>query len=52
MNGMSIPAVLNERVVHGRVLTNILSDEHSRAEDSGAHRIALEPYGYRWYRVG
>lgn len=23
MNGMSIPAVLNERVVHGRVLTNI-----------------------------
>ena len=23
MNGMSIPAVLNERIVHGRVLTNI-----------------------------
>ena len=36
----------------GRVLTNILSDDHSRAADSGAHRIALEPYGYRWYRVG
>jgi maltose alpha-D-glucosyltransferase/alpha-amylase len=36
----------------GRVLTNILSDDHSRARDSGGHRLGLEPYGYRWYRVG
>ena len=25
---------------------------HSRANESGKHRIMLEGYGYRWYRVG
>jgi maltose alpha-D-glucosyltransferase / alpha-amylase len=33
-------------------LTNLLSDDHSHAEDGGQHCILLEPYGYRWYRVG
>jgi maltose alpha-D-glucosyltransferase/alpha-amylase len=33
-------------------LTNVLSCDHSVAEESGAHRIMLEGYGYRWYRVG
>jgi maltose alpha-D-glucosyltransferase/alpha-amylase len=32
-------------------LVNLLSDDHSRAEE-GKHTIALEPYGYRWFRVG
>jgi maltose alpha-D-glucosyltransferase / alpha-amylase len=32
------------------VLANLLSDDHSHAEN-GLHRIVLEPYGYRWYRV-
>jgi len=32
-------------------LVNLLSDDHSRSK-SGIHRIALEAYGYRWYRVG
>jgi maltose alpha-D-glucosyltransferase/alpha-amylase len=31
-------------------LVNLLSDDHSHAED-GLHRIVLESYGYRWYRV-
>ncbi len=35
-----------------RWLINLLSDEHSTADDSGKHCILLEPYGYRWYRVG
>jgi maltose alpha-D-glucosyltransferase/alpha-amylase len=34
------------------LLVNVLSDDHSRAETGGRHRIVLEPYGYRWYRVG
>ncbi len=35
------------------VLVNLLSNDHSQAEDdSGGHCILLEPYGYRWYRVG
>jgi len=32
------------------LLANLLSDDHSQAEN-GSHRIVLEPYGYRWYRV-
>jgi maltose alpha-D-glucosyltransferase/alpha-amylase len=34
------------------ILVNLLSDDHSHAEDGGQHCILLEPYGYRWYRVG
>ena len=36
----------------GRVLINLLSEDHSQAETSGRHRLLLEAYGYRWYRVG
>jgi maltose alpha-D-glucosyltransferase/alpha-amylase len=32
-------------------LVNLLSEEHSRSK-SGVHRLALEAYGYRWFRVG
>lgn len=32
------------------ILASLLSDDHSHAEN-GWHRIVLEPYGYRWYRV-
>jgi maltose alpha-D-glucosyltransferase / alpha-amylase len=33
-------------------LVNLLSEDHSMASTNGTHRILLEPYGYRWYRVG
>ena len=33
-------------------LINLLSDDHSEAGDDGRHTVVLEPYGYRWYRVG
>ncbi|WP_392394071.1 alpha-amylase family protein [Paraburkholderia caledonica] len=33
-------------------LINLLSDEHSEEQDDGRHAVVLEPYGYRWYRVG
>jgi maltose alpha-D-glucosyltransferase/alpha-amylase len=36
----------------GTTLTNLLSQEACEADDSGRHRIELEPYGYRWMRVG
>ncbi|MFL6519718.1 MAG: alpha-amylase family protein [Chthoniobacterales bacterium] len=36
----------------GHQLINLLGEEHSKAEDSGKHRVVLEGYGYRWYRVG
>jgi maltose alpha-D-glucosyltransferase/alpha-amylase len=33
-------------------LINILTSDHSRASGKGSHSVCLEPYGYRWYRVG
>ena len=36
----------------GNVLTNLLRAERSEADESGRHLIDLDPYGYRWYRVG
>ena len=33
-------------------LVNLLSNDHSVADESGKHSCVLEPYGYRWYRVG
>ncbi len=35
-----------------RWLINLLSDDHSEVKPSGKHCILLEPYGYKWYRVG
>jgi maltose alpha-D-glucosyltransferase/alpha-amylase len=40
------------RDANGERLVNLLSNDHSVAESPGRHRILLEPYGYRWYRVG
>jgi maltose alpha-D-glucosyltransferase/alpha-amylase len=36
----------------GRVLVNLLSSDHSHADSAGQHRLVMEGYGYRWYRVG
>jgi maltose alpha-D-glucosyltransferase/alpha-amylase len=35
-----------------RCLVNLLSRENSDADASGKHQLLLEPYGYRWFRVG
>jgi maltose alpha-D-glucosyltransferase / alpha-amylase len=37
---------------HGKLLINLLAEDHSRADDRGKHRLVIEAYGYRWYRVG
>src|SRR5262249_832036 len=36
----------------GRQLVNLGVGEHSEAGKDGIHRIFMEGYGYRWYRVG
>jgi maltose alpha-D-glucosyltransferase / alpha-amylase len=36
----------------GKHLVNLLSEDHSEADARGRHRLLLEAYGYRWYRVG
>jgi maltose alpha-D-glucosyltransferase/alpha-amylase len=35
-----------------KLLVNLLSEDHSSARNDGKHHVVLEPYGYRWYRVG
>ncbi len=35
-----------------RTLINLLSDDHSQPEKNRRYCILLEPYGYRWFRVG
>jgi maltose alpha-D-glucosyltransferase/alpha-amylase len=34
------------------VLVELFDGRHSRALNDGSHRIAMEPYAWRWYRVG
>jgi maltose alpha-D-glucosyltransferase/alpha-amylase len=36
----------------GERLFNLLVEDESRADARGVHRIVVEGYGYRWYRVG
>ena len=41
-----------ENAAAGRLLVNLLSEDHSRSDKQGRHRLVIEGYGYRWYRVG
>jgi maltose alpha-D-glucosyltransferase/alpha-amylase len=36
----------------GKRLINLLSDDHSTSDARGRHKLLMEGYGYRWYRVG
>jgi maltose alpha-D-glucosyltransferase/alpha-amylase len=36
----------------GKLLINLLAENHSHADARGRHKLVIEPYGYRWYRVG
>ena len=35
-----------------RRLVDLIHEEHSGADGSGRHRLALEAHGYRWFSVG
>jgi maltose alpha-D-glucosyltransferase/alpha-amylase len=35
-----------------KLLVNLLTDDHSRADKRGRHKLLLQAYDYRWYRVG
>ena len=36
----------------GKLLINLLSENHSKADKRGRHKLLIEGYGYHWYRVG
>jgi maltose alpha-D-glucosyltransferase/alpha-amylase len=45
---LSIPAEGQD----SSTLVNLLTEDHSYPEKQGKHCILLEPYGYRWFRIG
>ncbi len=51
-NHCEIHVRLGLQTEEGFRLINLLSEDHSVADEEGAHRILMEPYGYRWYRAG
>lgn len=36
----------------GEKLVNVLIEDESEADGKGWHKLAVEGYGYHWYRVG
>jgi maltose alpha-D-glucosyltransferase / alpha-amylase len=46
----SVVARFDVSVVGCPVLTDLLANNHSEADDNGRHAVQLEPYGYRWFR--
>jgi maltose alpha-D-glucosyltransferase/alpha-amylase len=36
----------------GEQLVDVFDTAHSTADGNGRHHVRLEPYGYKWYRVG
>jgi maltose alpha-D-glucosyltransferase/alpha-amylase len=36
----------------GDILVSLFSGDHSHRSQNGKHRVCLDAYGYRWYRVG
>ena len=43
---------LRLEVERGNRLADLIAEDESRADERGVHRLALDAYGYRWYRVG
>ncbi|HTB98698.1 MAG TPA: alpha-amylase family protein [Terracidiphilus sp.] len=43
---------LDQKDAEGLELINLLSEDHSLPGKTGTYCILLEPYGYRWFRVG
>jgi maltose alpha-D-glucosyltransferase/alpha-amylase len=43
---------LNAGCERDDVLMEIFNGRHSRVQNDGTHRISLEPYAWRWFRVG
>jgi maltose alpha-D-glucosyltransferase / alpha-amylase len=43
---------LNPAVVEGAKLIDLLWTNDSEPDESGAHTIEMQPYDYRWFRVG
>jgi len=52
LSAVPLEVLIKVGIENSECLVNLLSGENSKAEKSGKHCLLLEPYGYRWYRVG
>jgi maltose alpha-D-glucosyltransferase/alpha-amylase len=43
---------IRPEVKGGERLVNLLAEEESHSSRSGVHKMAIDSYGYRWFRVG
>ena len=43
---------LKDKEYRSERLVDLLGEAHSHADNRSAHEIALDGYGYRWYRLG
>lgn len=43
--------IVEPQTAGGNRLVNLIVEDGNFAED-GVHRLRIEPYGYRWYRIG
>src|SRR5262245_1837632 len=51
-SGQKQKVVLKVDSPRNDILVEIFDGRHSRPHADGAHHIELDPYGWRWYRVG
>ncbi len=52
LSAVPLEVLIKVGIENSGCLVNLISGENSEAEKSGKHCLLLEPYGYRWYRVG
>jgi maltose alpha-D-glucosyltransferase/alpha-amylase len=43
---------LNVGRERGDLLVDVFNGHHSHSQNDGVHRVKLEPYAWRWFRVG
>lgn len=51
-NRSKVRLALDVKAPGGGTLVDVFDASGSHADPSGHHRLTLEPYGYRWFRVG
>ncbi len=48
----AVSARIRPRAEGGERLIDLREEDESRARPSGTHHLVLDPYGYKWFRVG
>jgi maltose alpha-D-glucosyltransferase/alpha-amylase len=52
LDGQPHELTLNVPDERARVLANLIDPDESVADQGTTHKLVLDPYDYRWYRMG